>query len=117
DTGIGIPEEEQDRIFDRFYQVERLVSRKAGGTGLGLSLVKHLGEGLGGELGVQSFARSEDHSSTDRVASNGGRSADGNGDLSDGGIDGGTMFYFTVPAMQRASDAIIRPSRESSPVW
>jgi signal transduction histidine kinase len=117
DTGIGIPEEEQDRIFDRFYQVERLVSRKAGGTGLGLSIVKHLVEALGGELGVQSFARSEKHSSEGRMAANGGRSTDGYGDHPEGGIEGGTMFYFTVPAMHRASDATVQPSKASSPVW
>jgi signal transduction histidine kinase len=67
DTGCGIPPEELPKIFDRFYQVERVVTRKTGGTGLGLAIVKNIVEAHGGKVWV-----------TSRVGE-------------------GTTFYFTLP--------------------
>ena len=54
DTGIGIPQESVDKIFDRFYQVDRTVSRQFGGTGLGLSICKAYVQLLGGNISVTS---------------------------------------------------------------
>ncbi len=54
DTGIGIPPEAQDRIFERFYRVDKSRSKSVGGTGLGLSIVKHSVKLHGGEIEFRS---------------------------------------------------------------
>jgi PAS domain S-box-containing protein len=54
DTGIGIPTEQQERIFDRFYQVDGSARRRYGGVGMGLAVVKEVVEAFGGRVGVSS---------------------------------------------------------------
>lgn len=54
DTGIGLSPEDQERVFERFYRVDRARSRELGGTGLGLSIVKNTVKNLGGDVGVRS---------------------------------------------------------------
>jgi AraC-like DNA-binding protein len=73
DTGLGIPLEEQEAIFDEFRQSERTAARGYGGLGLGLAICKRLVELHGGEIGVRSS----------------------------GEKGGGSTFYFTLPVMAR----------------
>jgi two-component system phosphate regulon sensor histidine kinase PhoR len=73
DTGIGIPQADQPRIFERFYRVDAARSREVGGTGLGLAIAKHLVEVHGGRIWVES-----------EVAQ-------------------GSQFHFSVPLFERAA--------------
>jgi histidine kinase len=69
DTGIGIPLEHLPHVFTRFYRVDKSRSRAGGGSGIGLTIAKHLVEAHGGHIGVESE-----------------------------GIGKGSSFYFTLPA-------------------
>jgi len=54
DSGIGIPPQDLDRVFERFYRVDKSRQRQMGGFGLGLAIVKHLVDNFGGRLGAES---------------------------------------------------------------
>jgi GAF domain-containing protein len=72
DSGIGIPADQLDRIFERFYQVDGTTTRRFGGAGLGLAIVKQIVEAHGGSVGVQSEPQQ------------------------------GSLFYFTIPVARTA---------------
>lgn len=81
DQGIGIPQRDLDRVFERFYRVDPARSRETGGTGLGLAIVRHVATNHGGEV---------------RVASTEGE---------------GSTFVLRVPIGSRAGDADTSPDR------
>ena len=54
DNGIGIPDEDMEHVFERFYRVDKSHSKASGGTGLGLSIVKHAVMCMGGSVSINS---------------------------------------------------------------
>jgi signal transduction histidine kinase len=74
DTGIGIPADQLERIFDRFYQVDGSATRKFGGAGLGLTIVKRIVEAHGGRIWAESQ------------------------------VGRGSTFLFTLPQVQRPQE-------------
>ncbi len=83
DTGVGIPKSEQEKIFDRFYQVDSSYTRSAGGTGLGLAISREYIELLGGEIWVESH------------------------------VGKGTVFRFTVPIDGPPRDGMKKEERKA----
>jgi signal transduction histidine kinase len=81
DTGVGIPKNEYEKIFDRFYQIDSSYTRSVGGTGLGLALCKEYIELMGGRIWVESHARK------------------------------GTTFYFTLPLAGSTGKAMGKEER------
>jgi two-component system sensor histidine kinase SenX3 len=83
DHGIGIPARDLERIFERFYRVDRARSRETGGTGLGLSIVRHVAANHGGDVRVSSIEGE------------------------------GSTFVLRVPANRRATERVTNNGTES----
>jgi two-component system phosphate regulon sensor histidine kinase PhoR len=80
DFGPGIASEHIDRIFERFYRVDKARSRESGGTGLGLAIVKHIVHAHGGRVWVESE------------------------------LGSGAQFHFTLPLVHKAAGEKIAPA-------
>nr|WP_249778334.1 PAS domain S-box protein [Phenylobacterium glaciei] len=88
DTGAGIPSDKQDRLFQRFSQVDGALTRAHGGTGLGLAICKGLVEAMGGQIGADSV------------------------------VDQGSRFWFTIPApLAQAPQATLDGSAATQPTF
>ena len=87
DQGIGIPEPEIERIFERFYRVDQARSRITGGTGLGLAIVKHVTRNHGGDVGVWSVEGAGSTFTLQLPAQANGREADSVVDILDAARD------------------------------
>jgi two-component system sensor histidine kinase SenX3 len=81
DRGIGIPEDEQQRVFERFYRLDKARSRATGGTGLGLAIVKHVAANHGGEVKLWSRPGTGSTFTLRIPAHNGSEPASDNGGL------------------------------------
>jgi two-component system, OmpR family, sensor histidine kinase SenX3 len=85
DRGIGIPEEDQQRVFERFYRLDKARSRATGGTGLGLAIVKHVAANHGGEVKLWSRPGTGSTFTLRIPAHNGSKDVAGDGSR-DGGV-------------------------------
>ena len=104
DTGIGIPPEKQQFLFQAFSQVDASVNRKYGGTGLGLAICQQLVELMGGRIWVESYGCVTGSPFPDWQLTTTNKDS------------GGTKFYFTIVAESNSSEEIPEEIPEETPV-